>query len=616
MKNLIFLAALFLSYTSPAQENFNKNTFSGIKKLSTINLSNIEDPYLVHLEYVKSPDAIGNAYKQHLSQIKENIASKYPRKEQKAIQQNRGLVNPPEVVNGFNLSGVQVGIPLDNHLSMSKDWVVSVGNFYVSIYSKEGNLVKNVGLQSLASEAGVSAQAFDPRIMYDRTNDRYVLTFLAGFDSQDTHIIVGFSATDDPTGDWHLYDITGNPNQTNEWTDYPMLSMTASDVFITINLLLDNSTWQAGFVETIIWQMDKLTAYNGEDLNLIRWDSIEIEGQNIRNLCPVESGDGQDLQEMHFVSNRNFAEENDTFFLVKVVGSVMDDDIDYIEMDYIISDTPYGVPPNAKQFFGFLQTNDARVLEAFILNNEIQFVGNTRNLDNNKAGIYHGIINDLNNPNVELHHIIGEEVEIGYPGIIYAGDSEDDHDAIIAFNHSAKTVFPGMSALYSVPEQGYSDIIRVREGNSHVDLLASKIERWGDYYGTQRDFDTNEFWISGFLGHTGDTNRPYTARLKKPEITVGTEDLKAVEIATSVYPNPTNRSRVSVDINIPENADQIKLVLTDNQGQIVDKLYDEAVYKVGKVNFSFYTSDLVTGIYFVNIFLNNQHIKAEKIIVD
>ena len=82
--------------------------------------------------------------------------------------------------------------------------------------------------------------------------------------------------------DWNIYTLPGNPNGLDEWTDYPMISITNDHVFLTINLLKDGETWQAGFIETIIWQMGKTSGYDGAALDVTRIDGITFGDQNIK----------------------------------------------------------------------------------------------------------------------------------------------------------------------------------------------------------------------------------------------------------------------------------------------------------------------------------------------
>ena len=612
---LYFFLILFTASTTIAQKvEFNTTNFNGIKKLKTVNFAEIDDKYLPHLQNHEAPDVSGNAYKAFLAERKREIDKLYPPSNH-PISKKRSIVNPPEVIKVFPMINVSIGIPCDNHLAMNGEDIVSTGNFYLAVNSPNGALKKKFTLQNLAAEVGINQNqtAFDPRLAYDPAANKYVLTFLAGSNSNSTDIVVAFSQTDDPTGDWNFYSLPGNPNELDEWTDYPMISLTNEYAYITINLLGDNLSWQEGFIETIVWQLDKTTGYNGEDLGVTMIDEITFGGRNIRNLCPAESATETMYDDIYFVSNRNFAIESDTFFLINIDPNAGSPD-EQVQIHYVQSDTPYGAPPNAAQIQGFLQTNDARVLEAFRLEDEIQFVGNTRNLDNNKAGIYHGIIENIQDPQmIALNHIIGNDKELGYPGIAYTGETSSDRDAIIAFNHTNNTEFPGVSALYSIPGEGYSRIVELGRGNNFVNMLGAELERWGDYLGTQRNYDDpSTVWISGFIGVGGAQNAPLICRVERPESPTNTNEIETIQ-ETTVFPNPL-ADRLSIEMYIDRTPNLIQIDLLAMNGELIDNLFTSTDVKFGRNSFSFDASTLSSGSYLIKVLLDGQLFETKTVV--
>ncbi len=616
LKNILkitFLAVAFLATHSfyGQRVQYNHTQKSGIKKIAVVDVSSIQDDYVAWVQKKEAPYVSGNKYKNYLTKIKERINTNFP-KTNAPVSQPRTTVNPPEFVDGYVLSGVTAGIPVDNHLAMADKYIVNVGNSYISINNATGGEFKQLSLGAYANAAGVNAHPFDPRMIYDPVKDRFIMTFLAGFGSSDTHILVCFSQTNDPRGKWNIYRIEGNPNNKDEWTDYPMVSITNNDYYLTINLLRDNFSWQEGFVETIIWKVGLDEAYAGEDLVMDKWDGITFDGINIRNLCPAESATETLFDDMVFVSNKNFAIESDTFFMVKLDPS-KGNSSDAIDIKMIKASTSYGAPPNASQKVGSLQTNDARVLEAFRLEDEIQFVGNTRNLSNNKAGIYHGIIEDINAPDeVVLNHIIGPDYEIGYPGITYTGDGLAERDAIISFSHSSDQKFAGTSALYSVPGEGYSKIIEISEGENYIDII-SGVQRWGDYSGSQRNYSNPlEIWVSGFYGLQNRRNTAYVAKLLRPEIPTGA--IEPQKNISKIYPIPAE-DRLYIDFYAPRN-EAISINLLDNVGKRIDQLYSSSFIEAGENTLSFNTSNIPQGMYIVQIIIGNQIIESKSVIIN
>lgn len=610
---LTYIFVFTISSTFAQKVEFNKTSYDGIKKLATVDVAQLDDKYLPNLQNLEAPNVSGDSYKAFLAQRKKEINKLFPPSDS-PLASKRSLVNPPELIKVFPIIGVSTGIPCDNHLAMNGDDIVSAGNFYMAVNNPEGGFTKKFTLGEFALAAGITSQPFDPRLAYDPVSNRYIFTFLAGSNSNSTDIVVAFSQTENPAGEWNLYTLPGNPNGLDQWTDYPMISIINDHVYITINLLKDNESWQLGFIETIIWQMDKNTGYDGVNLGVERIDGITFGGQNIRNLCPAESATETMYDDIYFVSNRNFSVEADSFFLIKVDPNTLVPE-EQVEINFIQSDMPYGAPPNATQIEGFLQTNDARVLEAFRLDDEIQFVGNTRNLDNNKAGIYHGIIESASDPQgITLNHIIGSDYELGYPGITYTGETSSDRDAIISFNHTSITRFPGVSALYSIPEEGYSQIVQLGQGNNFVDMLGSDLERWGDYLGTQRDYnDPQTVWVSGFIGIGNKVNTPLICRVQRPDIKTGVTAPKIETVTTNVFPNP-HMDRVSMEVNIAAGINSMKVDLLGMDGSKIDQIYTTNSIKKGKNSFSFNTSRLASGSYLIKIFLDNKEFVTKTIV--
>lgn len=602
----IFTFVLMLSTASAQKVTYRLVKNTAIKQISTIDVSKIEDLYLAQINCTEPAETSHSSYQSELKIIKSRISELYPKSDQK-LSKKRSTVSTPEVLSTFPIKNISRGIPLDNHLAVNDEYILTAGNFFISINSKDEIQLKTFTLLSFSEAANVEGFPFDPRLAYDKANGRWILNFLAGFQSSLTDVVVAVSATNDPLGEWFVYSIVGNPNELNEWTDYPMISITDDNIYITINLLRDNETWQAGFVETIIWEIEKNSAYDGQNITVTKYDNISLNGQTIRNVCPAENATDKIYKDIYFISDRNFSVENDTFILMKIDPFSSDPELN-LTAQYVLSDLPYGAPPNADQKVGTLATNDARVLEAFRLNNQLQFVGNTRNLNNNKAGIFHGIINDLENPTeIKLNHIIGDDYELGYPGIIYTGQSEDEDDAIIVASHTSKNKFPGISSFYSYPGEGYSDLISVVEGENYIDMQQYfSLERWGDYTGSQRDYENpNEVYISSTIGDFFKRNIPYVAHLKRPSSPTGIFQQK-LEQEYTVYPNPTVK-RISVDFNLDKKVTSVKAQLYNIKGEYLNEIFNSTYIKLGVNTFSFDASHLSPGTYILKILLDGEN---------
>src|SRR6185436_1112728 len=164
-----------------------------------------------------------------------------------------------------------------------------------------------------------------PKAIYDPVADRFILVFLNGSTTTTSRIVICFSASNNPTGTWYFYTLNGNPNNDTTWSDYPAVSLTDSELFITVNSIIPNQPWQTGFAQTLAWQIDKQAGYNGDStMTSELWTNIKYNGTMIRYLCPVNGGSKPYGPHMYFLSNRNFGIQNDSIWLIEITGSKND----------------------------------------------------------------------------------------------------------------------------------------------------------------------------------------------------------------------------------------------------------------------------------------------------
>ncbi|MCI5055084.1 MAG: T9SS type A sorting domain-containing protein, partial [Flavobacteriales bacterium] len=360
---------------------------------------------------------------------------------------------------------------------------------------------------------------------------------------------------------WHIYELPGNPRDTLNWSDYPAISITEKDLFLTINMIIPNVSWQLGFDGTVIWQMDLDQAFAGDTATQVTWwDNIKWDGRYIRNLNPITYGMEPDSVNAFFVSNRNFDLNNDTIFLLEVTNSLSSGQAQ-LNIKQGRLDLPYGMPPNGRQAdtdttdaSTGLQTNDARWLGGFILEDRIQFVGNSINHDNGNASIYHGIIENVyQDKPVFKGHIISDPIlDFGYPNIVFTGNKKCEQQAIIAFNHTSMNDFPGTSTVYFSNEGRYSMVTRMKSGQGIIDnppLENDPYERWGDYFGLQRVYDNpGEVWSSGMWGLTSKRSATWISQIQSPD----THEINmSVDTVIDYFNNCKGILNVSTDNGVP-----------------------------------------------------------------
>jgi hypothetical protein len=577
-------------------------------------LDQFNDPYAFSIRYEEAPYPDGDDEMRDFLRKRKYEAQAMTPVNPEIHVQNRGGIPVPEKLAGFGGNNIITGTPLDNHLAVNTtEQIVSTINTHMLVINPLGVFQGSYKLDAFFQVLGGVNRYFDPRIIYDPEQDRFILVLFQGSECIESRILIAFSKTNNPKGSWNFYALDGCLNDDGTFADFPMISLTKSELFLTYNEVNSDSSWQTGFDGTQIHQINKMNGYNGETLNRKVWTDISYNGRLLRNICPVRNADETLPTSMYFLSDRNFDLTNDSIFLLHLTG-LYDDPNATLDMEYRVLDSPYGVPPYAIQPKDSLDTNDARILDAFEVDGHIQWVSNTMDFKSGRSAVFHGILT-IDDPSLTAigHTIVHPTDYIGYPGIAWTGSHAGEQDAIIMMSHSSLIRYPGGSAVYSNGLGEYSEFLTVAEGVRSVDMLQGGIERWGDYAGIQRLYhQPGSVWISGSYGRPGNVNEAWIAKLARHEEMVATNDPEVNQIALNAYPNPSG-DYIQIDIDNPDRAD-FTVELLDLNGRRIRTFHDGPADYSGKTSLSFSTQALPAGEYVVRVLINGRDVVVRKIV--
>lgn len=521
----------------------------------------------------------------------------------------------PVIIRGF-MANLTQGTPNDNDIAMSNGGrIISVVNTNLGFYNDTGRFIFGRTLANFARSLGSLNRTYDPRVIYDPEWDRFIVVFLQGTTSADTRIITAFSKTNDPNGEWNFYTIPGNIFGDSSWSDYPIISISNSDLFITVNRLKDNTSWQAGFIESLIWQVNKEDGFSGDSLRKKAYFDIKYAGKSIWSICPVKYSYKFNSSKMYFLSVRPSDLQNDTVFLHEIGGSVIHNTP--LKTTILKTDVKYGLQPNAPQPNGeYLQTNDARVLSACIHENNIHYTGNTIDPALFSPSVYYGRIDisDENNPTITGKIISYDSMDIGYPSIAYAGNGfKNDQSMMVTFSHVSKTKFAGTSVVYIDGNGNVSAPIHIKTGEGNVNVLFDTIERWGDYTGIQTRYNNpGELVLSNSYGMADGSHRTWVARVRSTDLKLSVPNSEITQQAPVMYPNPAHEY-VQVEFELQSSV-ILTFTVSDITGKFVQPLLNDKG-KPGINRFSFSTRDLPAGTYILTATGNDKTIFSKKIIV-
>ena len=606
------VSLVFCLITSPLISQYTVSTYKDDLK-AEVTMDQFNDPYAFNIKYHEAPHPSGKAAMRAFLRQRKLDAQKATPVNPNAIISMRGSVPPPEILASFTGNNLITGTPLDNHLAVNQsEEIVSTINTHMLVTNTSGFWMGSYQLENFFSAVGSNNIFFDPRIIYDPEADRFIMALINGGECDDSQIVLAFSKTNNPRGAWNLYALDGCLNDDGTFADYPMLAMTDTDLFLTYNAVHSDSTWQTGFYGTQIHQINKMNGYNAEALNRRVWRDVSYNGRLLRNICPVRNADETLPTSMYFLSTRNFDLTNDTIFFLHLTGQQSDSNAT-LDISYRLLDNPYGVPPYAVQPKDSLDTNDARVLDAFEKDGQIQWVGNTMDFLSGRSGIFHGMLETEDQFQTATGNVIVHPTDyLGYPGIAWTGSQSGERDAIIVVSHASGSRFPGGSAIYSDGLGAYSEFVSIIEGQRAVDMLQGPIERWGDYIGIQRLYhQPGSVWISCSYGRPGNVNEAWIAKLARQEGSVGTKDPDE-KINMLAYPNPAG-DYIRLEIDNPEGL-HINVVLFDPAGNHIETLYDGPANYPGKASLSFSTHRLTAGQYTLQVKLGENLVSRKSIV--
>lgn len=628
---ITLLTALFFTLDIYGQTTYQTETYTFARN-NTNNISKIGKQWFVNIQNIDTIYQGNSSYQGYIQDLK---------KKQELHQYNTihhydlpngrlaaDTVQKPEVGYAFEGNQFNGSVPNDNTMAISNDGIVisSINTNIIFYDIKNDSLLKTVSLSQFSDTlTTVSQHQYDPKAIYDFEEDRFILVYLAGSGSDaTTDIIVAFSATSDPLGDWNFYHLPGNAVNDTSWSDYPAISINDQELIITINLLEYGGSWQTSFKQSVVWQVDKFAGYKGDSLNTKLYHDIKYEGKNIRNIHPARGGDQYYGPEVYLLSNLNFAAETDTFFLMKITDRLTNPS-SKIEVNLMRADVNYGMPPNATQpSTKRLSTNDARVLGAFYQNGEIQFVGNSVHLvgsgtPTRYAGFYHGLIKTPETT-PQLHLEIYQDpskptMEYGYPNISYCGTNAKSQHSIITVNYSSTDTFPSFGAVFFEKDSVFSGLKNLKSGNSDIYILFSS-QRWGDYSGSQPKYnEPGKVWASGTFGKLIPGKRTYGTWISELASPVEDAPINVIpqDFSAKAYPNPPQDHQIKIEFDLPQT-EVIQVEVMDMIGRRIALLYD-AQAKAGKNILNFSTIPLNQGLYIVRIRSGNDVLYSQKITV-
>jgi len=157
-------------------------------------------------------------------------------------------------------------IPPDLGGAIGPNHAVTALNSQVRIQDKTGTTISTFTLNGFISTVGgvSGANAFDPKVLYDRFAGRWMFVAPANSNSGSSSLVIAVSANSDPTGTWTGYSFDVDSANT-KWFDYPSFGFNTNWIVVTGNLYnVDTSPMPSfSFQGEQVYMFDKAGLYAG-----------------------------------------------------------------------------------------------------------------------------------------------------------------------------------------------------------------------------------------------------------------------------------------------------------------------------------------------------------------
>jgi Secretion system C-terminal sorting domain len=475
------------------------------------------------LSFEKNKISAGAEYSQYLNRLINSGNADVVRYNGTTLQLNKTNDNNSiTTVEGINfdedaLNGGFYHIPPDPSGAAGPGHLVSVVNTSIEWFTKAGASQHSESLASFFSSLSPLTGTFDPKVIYDQYNSRFVIVTLEKTDvaqgdpTNTSRIFIAVSQTSDPNSGWYLTQVDSkiNISGTDTWADYPGFATGTDAIYITLNMFTFGSNSNLG---ARLWIIAKTPFYSGG-----------VASVTIHN--PYPGGQETTYQPAHMFGT---PQSNVGTFLVSYSG-LSDGTNEYINVVRI--DDPLGTPtfnfqeftvgnidntasfpfPDAPQFGASkeINTNDRRTLNAVWRNNSMYVTTTVIPPSGADAGQVTAHWFNINTNTLsalsltDQGDIGGESIATGCYTFFPSITINSSGDAVIGFSASASTIYPGCyyTGRLSSDPAGFTitpDAVKAGLDYYVRTFTTGSVgrNRWGDYTGACVDpSDDQTFYV-------------------------------------------------------------------------------------------------------------------------
>ncbi len=401
----------------------------------------------------------------------------------------------PVVLKNFQGNTPTGAIPPDTIMAVGPNHVMGLVNSAFKIWDKDGNLLKNVALDSWfanVTPGGIGSVGYsDPQIHYDPNVHRW---FMAGLGAAAPyHLYLSVSDDDNPLGTWYNWGMLAGlgDSTTGNLPDYPQVGFDDSSIVITTR------DFGAGFYSRvrIIPKAELLLNNAGPITWADYWDFREPQHPNVA-LDGIRPSFMYGNPGVHFMVNASPYSLGSFFTVWTIRYPLTDSSISAQNVPVV----QYSGSPNPSQLDGntvLLEGGGSAIRHKAVYRDSSLWMAHS--IASGTGGAYSAVryvrLNPFTHTNLEDEALGVEGAWHFYPSLMV--DAQEN--VVITYTRSSTTEYPGayVTGHRFDDAPGLAPSVLLKAGQAHYEAVGGGRNRWGDYMGAALDpSDSTAIWVN------------------------------------------------------------------------------------------------------------------------
>ncbi len=394
-------------------------------------------------------------------------------------------------------------------------------NSSFGIYDKTGHRKHTETLTSWFHDVIDEAKIFDPKLLYDQQEGRWVLLAVALPEDEtrsESYFLLSVSQSSNPLGNWYFYLLDATVDAatpTNNWADYPGLGVDNQALYLTANMF----RFGGNFEYSKIRVLSKAEVYSGVLLNFL--DVVQLsdsDGQMSFSLQPCHT---YGAPQVEYFINSHRPTYTSTVVDKLSVWSLTDPFGTPVLKRRTAKTDQFDLAPDATQQSSTaeIDTGDVRLMNAVFQGGSIWCALTTRHSWDeggpDTSAIHWFQINPTSGLVVQQSQYGHPDRDYYYPAIM----PDVNGNVIMVFCRSSASEFASIyyTSRRSTDPLGYIASSQLLQAgvSSHVKYDSNGRNRWGDYSGISIDpVDWRTIWFYSEYAGPLDTWRTWVGSSK------------------------------------------------------------------------------------------------------